>query len=440
MSKATLVAHCGTSRVTEEQVRAEIQPVFTDTWHPFSHGQVLDAVGAAVKDAGFKVERREYSMSAGALMFGVWELNREDKELRYAIGLRNSINKKLSVGLCAGERVFVCDNLVFSSEFVLFRKHTGMLDGDELFIMAREAVAAVVPRWERVRAWHDHLKGVELNATQVSVLTFAAMRLGIISPSKFGEWNDLYFGNGDPTKYTPTLHGWHGATTELMNPLALHVNAAKQDQLNRFVDHQVPLLMAAAADKKFFTFDKVEERAADEGAKAKEKSKDEARERAADVRDKVLAARKEKKQAEKAAKPAKVKAPAKAKAAKGTKPKGEAKTQEPKVTLRLGMDGKLQRRTARVKVREALAKTAEPIKGTKVQKPPKGEKTVTAKTAVKKADLDPEDTFFCTDCSGEFGAKEIKRDRGSKGMDLVCPRCLEGREEGRRAGKAKTAK
>ena len=293
---ATLVAHCGTSRVSEAVVMAEPRPDFTASWHPFSHAEVIDAVGQAVAAAGFSIERKEYSISPGASMFGVWEVNKQDDELRYAIGIRNSINKTMSVGLCAGERVFVCDNMVFSSDYVLFRKHTGLLDAEELSFMAKEALTCVIGRWERLRAWHDSMKSIELTTSQASVMVVAAMRRGIIPPSNYVEWDRLFYGDDEgASKYTPTLHGWHGATTELMNGLALHMSAYKQTKLNEFIDHEAPLLLSAAASKKFYTFGSVEKKAAKVAEKAKDEKKAEARALAVGFREKVKFTRRVKK-------------------------------------------------------------------------------------------------------------------------------------------------
>jgi hypothetical protein len=41
-----------------------------------------------------------------------------------AIGVRNSYDRSLSVGLTLGSRVFCCDNLAFSGEVTMHRKHT----------------------------------------------------------------------------------------------------------------------------------------------------------------------------------------------------------------------------------------------------------------------------------------------------------------------------
>lgn len=40
------------------------------------------------------------------------------------MGLRNSHDKSLPIGIAFGSRVFVCDNLAFSADHVIRRKHT----------------------------------------------------------------------------------------------------------------------------------------------------------------------------------------------------------------------------------------------------------------------------------------------------------------------------
>lgn len=241
MSKGKLVAHADTRRVTEAVVRAEPRPAFTSTWHPFSNAEVLDVLGGACKKMNLQVIDRQYSIRPGAKMFGLWELKQGTTDLNFCLGVRNSINKSMAVGLCAGEHVFICDNLVFSGDFVLFRKHTGRLSSGELEMMAVEAVEMVVGQFKALAGWHDGLREIKLNSWQASMLLVAAMRKEIVPPSRFRQWNDLYFGAG--TKYTPTMHGWHGATTELMKDLSLLSVHGRNVELNDFINFTAPLLL-----------------------------------------------------------------------------------------------------------------------------------------------------------------------------------------------------
>ena len=60
-----------------------------------------------------------------ARFFGTLTLkNRLNDDACLAVGIRNSTDKSFPIGLVCGSRVFVCDNLAFSSEIVIARRHT----------------------------------------------------------------------------------------------------------------------------------------------------------------------------------------------------------------------------------------------------------------------------------------------------------------------------
>jgi hypothetical protein len=60
-----------------------------------------------------------------------------------SVGIRSSIDKTLPLGFCAGHHCFVCDNLSFSAELLVNRKHT--VNGGLRF---REAIALAAGRLE----------------------------------------------------------------------------------------------------------------------------------------------------------------------------------------------------------------------------------------------------------------------------------------------------
>jgi hypothetical protein len=62
-------------------------------------------------------------------MFGLLEVNHDFDGIRFAIGLRNANDKSMRLGMVAGYRVFVCDNLAFNGDFnPLLAKHSKNLD------------------------------------------------------------------------------------------------------------------------------------------------------------------------------------------------------------------------------------------------------------------------------------------------------------------------
>ncbi len=297
-AKATLSAH-GTRRAPEEVILSAPAPDFTPTWRPFSHGTVVHALGAACEKQGLAVTNKEYSISKSMRrMFGVWEVEyQKDKDISCAIGFRNSIDKHFAVGLCAGERVYVCDNLIFDSTFVMFRKHTGALTEDELVFIASQALKAVLPRFDALKRWHESLKGVGLTDEQASLITVAAMKREIIPPVKYPEFYNHFFANDGRYSDSHNLHGWHGAVTEMMLDSQLGTIQRKNSQLNQFIRYEVPQYLEKHT--KPIIFEEVETRAQKkaDGAIAERQAK--ARLAAKDIRKQVRKERRAKKAAAK---------------------------------------------------------------------------------------------------------------------------------------------
>jgi len=233
-----LLAHCNTNYVTEEEVLAVPAVEGTDSWKPVSHAEVLASVGKAIDHAGLKVANKTYSLSpSGHRMFGVWELDRVDGDMAYTVGIRNSMDKSMAFGIVAGTKVFVCDNLAFSGEYIRFRKHTkGIVE--ELEELCQQAVMVLIAKLKSFADWHKRLVTYVLRRRQAEVLTFRAMEMGVINPSQFGAFYALYFEEG--AKYRkPDLYHWHEAVTELnkgINPLRLVERNRRLNQIcNEFI-------------------------------------------------------------------------------------------------------------------------------------------------------------------------------------------------------------
>jgi ATPase family associated with various cellular activities (AAA) len=81
----------------------------------------LDKVDQAFETLSFRhigVVQEEYAVSPdGAKMFGVLDLETQMEGCRFSIGIRNSHDKSIRLGLTAGLRVFVCSNMAFSGDF-----------------------------------------------------------------------------------------------------------------------------------------------------------------------------------------------------------------------------------------------------------------------------------------------------------------------------------
>lgn len=123
---SVLVAHCGSRKVTREELKDIPIPEATRSHQPLSHFEIVEVLDEALSFRSLQIYKDEYAVSNdGMKMFGVMDLRFGFDGGRFSIGLRNSNDKSMRLALTAGYRVFVCDNLAFSGDFApLLHKHT----------------------------------------------------------------------------------------------------------------------------------------------------------------------------------------------------------------------------------------------------------------------------------------------------------------------------
>ena len=105
-------------------------PPATDTFKPIAHAALIDELEKSLAFRHIQIVRDEYAISPdGMKLFGLLELDAEYEGVRFAIGLRNANDKSMRLGMVAGYRVFVCDNMALSGDFKpLLAKHTKNFD------------------------------------------------------------------------------------------------------------------------------------------------------------------------------------------------------------------------------------------------------------------------------------------------------------------------
>ncbi len=117
-------------------------PVATASWKPVPHRDVIDAVTDVVKVHNWTILEEQYGLARdGQKMFGVIRINKSPSlEWSRCIGIRNSHDRTLAVGLTAGISVCVCSNLCFGGSMVLKRRHTSRIELDGLVTEAIDAL------------------------------------------------------------------------------------------------------------------------------------------------------------------------------------------------------------------------------------------------------------------------------------------------------------
>ena len=243
---SALIAHVDTKRVPVEVVMDVPTPDRTRTWGVIGHNELIDTLKYAVDRADLVIRREEYSLSKeGGKMFGVFTLESLTSERARMLGFRNSIDKSLAVGLTAGSRVTVCDNMVFSGEFIDYHKHIGRLTVEALQEAARIAVASMTVKMVEFEGWHEGLHQYVIKRTDAEALTFRAVEQGVLGTGKFGKFHELFFDKKNEENdayYADTLYGFHGAMTQLWNKNSLVGTAPRHEGLVKLLNGAIDTL------------------------------------------------------------------------------------------------------------------------------------------------------------------------------------------------------
>jgi hypothetical protein len=152
--RCNLILHCGAGAVSRDVLRSVETPRATQTWRPIPHDLVLQITTDALRHHGLDVVGEAHGITHDGLRyFGLLEVAPDsgDHLAHRVVGIRNSHDKRFSAGLVAGSQVLVCDNLSFSGEIALARKHT-----NRILVDLAENVANAVKRLGAFWKGHAH--------------------------------------------------------------------------------------------------------------------------------------------------------------------------------------------------------------------------------------------------------------------------------------------
>lgn len=162
MNQSKLIIHCGGNIVEREQLAQTPTPAATETWVPVPHTRIVDEVESALGTFGMTVVSSAFALAKeGQRFFGLMQVSRADldnKDYGYVVGLRNSHDKAFRFTMGVGSSVFACDNLAFSSEIEVARKH-----GSRILVHLPNLVASAVG--QLAEKWNDQGKRIEAYRT-----------------------------------------------------------------------------------------------------------------------------------------------------------------------------------------------------------------------------------------------------------------------------------
>lgn len=197
---STLMMHVDMGRkegLSPANLRSMLVNPRTDTHVPIAHSLIRDMVAERITDCGLTIKNEQIATSTpkdvdidGQLVsvdqkaFGVMDVmgldyaTHESAKFGLSIGWRNSMNKQLPAAVVVGSRVFVCDNLCFSGEIMLKRRHTKNIL-DDLPTLIESAFERIEPLTRRQFALYERLQEVKVtDDIAVAVIAQACERGG----------------------------------------------------------------------------------------------------------------------------------------------------------------------------------------------------------------------------------------------------------------------
>jgi len=216
----SLVMHAEKTRkcgVTLADLRDMPVPPRTKTHVPISHATLRDMVAEKLTPIGLEIRNENHAVADWAdpqidengvetpglwqKAFGIFDVkgaDSNDGEIGFTVGYRNSVNKKLSAGICFGSKVFVCDNLCFSAEIILKRRHTKNIL-DALPELIEEKISGFEIYRNRQIELYDRLRNAKIDndeAASIVVNAVSHTRKGFLAKKNILDILETY--NHDP--------------------------------------------------------------------------------------------------------------------------------------------------------------------------------------------------------------------------------------------------
>jgi hypothetical protein len=193
MSTGTLVAG-PLSKIGRMELAQIPVPQATATHRPVPHHEIVEALVETLSFRHIGVVNEEYAASNdGMKMFGVLDLETQMEGCRFSIGIRNSHDKSLRLGLTAGLRVFVCSNMAFNGDFTpVLAKHSKSFN---LIDTLAVGVDKIQRNFEPMQRQVEHWRQAQITDERAKLIFYAAFVDGKLDVprSLLTEVHRLYF-------------------------------------------------------------------------------------------------------------------------------------------------------------------------------------------------------------------------------------------------------
>ena len=246
MNTPNLMLHCGATLVERNELEAVALPPTTRTYCPIGHETFVGLVQDKLSDIGFRFGTEAHSLTKeGNRYFGMAHLmnGTEQEDHALVVGMRSSMDKSFPASVAFGSSVFVCDNLCFSGEVSISRKHTTNIMRDLPNLVAT-AVGSVGVMQANQTLRYEQYREVKITSKRADHLIIEMLRREVINTSRVekvvAEWDepshDEFAEDGRSVwrLFNATTEALKGSPLQALSPRTIQLTAL-MDQAARFV-------------------------------------------------------------------------------------------------------------------------------------------------------------------------------------------------------------
>ena len=234
MQHGQLLSHVDTDLVTREQLALVETPDATRSFKPVPHIELIETLEHVLGLNHITIRKEQFALRRdGSTLFGVLQLAYQDTaDGMAALGIRTANNRTMSIQLCAGLCVFVCDNMVFRGDLIaLNRKHTA---GLHLRTEINHAILRFQDHFGRLTGEIANLKDRSVSDTDAKAVLHDVFVKGILPIRLLPEASHLYF---EPfvEEFKPrTAWSLHNAFTAVAKEMPITTRVPAIQELGRY--------------------------------------------------------------------------------------------------------------------------------------------------------------------------------------------------------------
>ena len=214
-----LMLHCGASSVDYQQVVDSTTPPSTETHYPIPHVKLIEEVRGQIANSNLTITEEAHSLTKGGdRYFGLMKLTTGDhdrQDYSAVLGIRNSHDKKFPSALTIGSSVFVCDNVAFSGEVKLARRHTRFILRDLPGVVSK-TFGQLNDAWGVQNKRFDAYKGTDLIDMEAHDLIVRAHRQGGCNATHIAKVADQWMDPNHPEFQDRNAWSLFNAFTEVL--------------------------------------------------------------------------------------------------------------------------------------------------------------------------------------------------------------------------------